>query len=320
MRLSRAIPTLVILLLLFIGIWQQQNIRDWVKLYGYDAPAPVAQLADDTQMTENARRVFYVNKPALLDRSDFNSSCSSRGEHTIVLGCYHPVDRGIFLFHVGDERLRGVDQVTAAHEMLHAGYDRLSSKERQRIDGLLQQFYETQLTDERVKSVIDLYRKSEPNDIPNEMHSVFATEVLKLPAELEAYYAKYFKDRSKVVGFATTYQSEFNTRQAKVSAYDAQLENMKVQIDTNNLQLESQESQINNFRRQMDSQRISGDIESYNANVPIYNRRVDAYNQLINTTRGLITSYNQIVAQRNELALQVTELANSIDSNYQQIQ
>ncbi len=312
-------PWLLVPLLLLCVFWQRQSIIDTVRLYGYDPPAPIVELADRTDMTPWARRLFYVNKPELLERSAFNGACSSRDEQTIVLGCYHPVDRGIFLFHVTDERLSGVDQVTAAHEMLHAGYDRLSGRDKEQINTLLGKFYESGLIDERIKSVINSYRKSEPNDIANEMHSIFGTEVATLTPELEVYYKKYFNDRSKVVSLAQDYQSEFTTRQNKVAEYDAQLANMKQQIANNNLRLESEESQINSLRRAMDAQRAGNDIESYNANVPKYNARVDAYNQLIDTTKGLVASYNQIVETRNQLAVQVTELAHSIDSSYQAI-
>ena len=318
-RLRRYIPFVVGLLLVAAGFWQQQNIRDWVQLYGYNAPTPVVQLADDVQLTPQARRLFYVNHPAMQDRSSFNVSCSSRGEHTIILGCYHPVDRGIYVFNVTDSRLQGIDQVTVAHEMLHAGYDRLSSRERSRVDAMLLNFYNTRLTDQRIKSVIDTYRKTEPNDVTNEMHSVFGTEVGTLTPELETYYKRYFIDRAKVVQYASDYQAEFTTRQNQVTAYDTQLETMKNQIDSNNAQLKTQEVQITAFRKQMDAKRSSGDIAAYNNNVPIYNRQIDAYNALIIKTRNLISSYNQLVVTRNQLALQVTDLAHSIDSSYQQI-
>jgi len=318
-RLIRLIPLVALLLVLAAAFWQQQNIRDWIQLYGYNAPTPVVQLADQIQLAPQARRMFYVNHPALQDRSAFNVSCSSHGEQTIVLGCYHPVNRGIFVFRVSDDRLQGVDQVTAAHEMLHAAYDRLSSHDRTHVDALLQNFYDTKLTDPRIKSVIDSYRQTEPNDVVNEMHSVFGTEVGTLTPELETYYHRYFIDRAKVVQYASDYQAEFTTRQNQVATYDDQLETMKNQIDMNNAQLKTQENQITAFRKQMDAQRSSGDIDIYNNNVPIYNHQIDAYNALITSTRNLISSYNQLVVTRNQLALQVTDLAHSIDSSYQPI-
>jgi hypothetical protein len=313
------VTLLIVVVLVIVGFLNLQRIRDWASLYAYNPPQPVAELADETQMTDPARRVFYINHPALQDRDAFNASCSSRGEHTIVLGCYYPNDGGIFVFNVSDPRLDGVDQVTAAHEMLHAEYARLSKKERKHIDGLLQDYYDTKLNDSRVKAVIDTYKRTEPNDVPNEMHSVFGTEVTTLTPELETYYKNYFKDRSKVVAYADKYQAEFTSRQAQVAAYDSQLATMKSQIDTNSSRLKADEARINEFRSRMDAERARGDIDGYNSDVPLYNNLVDSYNTLISTTRGLITAYNDTVSKRNQLALQVTDLAHAIDSSFKPI-
>jgi hypothetical protein len=306
----------LILISVAVVLWQRQAIVDWFRLYGYEPPASVVQLADEISATDYGRHLLYVNRPEIQDRDAFNSSCSRQGEQTIVLGCYHPVDRGIFIFHVTDERLKGVDQVTTAHEMLHAGYERLDAKERAVIDRQLNDYFLT-VQDERIKNIIAAYRKTEPNDIPNEMHSIFATEIATLTPDLETYYKKYFKDRAKVVGYANAYQGEFTSRQKQVEAYDSRLAQLKPLIESNTAKLDTQEADITALRRRMEADRGSGDIAAYNANVPVYNSRIDAYNSLIASTRTLINEYNDIVGKRNELALQVTELAHSIDSSFQ---
>jgi len=311
----------IVSLLIAIGIVSQyQAIHDWIRLVNYDPPAAVVALADDITLTDKSRKLFYVNHPELQDRNTFNTSCSSRGEQTIVLGCYHPVDRGIFLFHVEDDRLMGVDQVTAAHEVLHAAYDRLSDSKQAEIDKLLQNFNDTGSYDERIKIIMASYQKYEPNDVVNEMHSIFATEVAGLPAELEQYYSQYFKDRSKIVRYATDYQTEFTSRQNQVAAYDVQLKEMKQAIDSNSQSIERQEVAIAGLRDQLDRDRGSDNVEAFNRNVPVYNARIDQYNALINRTKTLISDYNKTVTERNNLALQVTDLARSIDSSFQSIE
>src|SRR6185295_11567695 len=102
-------------------------------------------------MTPDTRRLFYVYHPVLEDKQAFNSHCTD-SEKTIVLGCY--ISRtGIYLYDVTDSRLNGVEQVTAAHETLHAAYERLSSSERKRVDGLTAQAF-AQVTDQRIKDTI----------------------------------------------------------------------------------------------------------------------------------------------------------------------
>ncbi|HEX8226496.1 MAG TPA: hypothetical protein VF572_01350 [Candidatus Saccharimonadales bacterium] len=312
-------PFLALVFLVLLAVWQYQAIHDWVRLSNYSPPASVSQLADDITATPEARKLFYVNHPAIEDRESFGRACSARGEHTIVLGCYHPVDRGIFIFHVSDDRLNGVDQVTAAHEVLHAAYDRLTPREQKKVDGMLNDYFKNHLYDERVKSIVASYQKTEPNDVVNEMHSIFGTEIAVLPAELETYYRRYFQDRGKVVQFAASYQQEFTSRQSRVSTFDTTLRSMKQQIDDNTARLDDEENQIASLRTRLESERNAGNYEAYNTSVPVYNNRIESYNQLIASTRTLIADYNRMVNERNQLALQVAELARSIDSSFQPI-
>jgi hypothetical protein len=323
-KLFIRLPFLAALAISLLALWQHQAIHDWTRLRGYDPPSSVVQLADELRFTPQARKLFYINHPAIEDRESFNESCSNKGERTIVLGCYHPVDKGIFIFDVSDPRLTGVDQVTAAHEMLHVAYDRLSSRERARVDKLLTDYFDynlkNNLDSERIKKTIAAYQKTEPDAVVNEMHSIFGTELGALPTDLENYYRQYFIDRSRVVTYANDYLAEFTSRQAQVDGADARLVTMRQEIDVNTANLSTQESQITGLRRRLDNDRESENFEAYNANVPVYNARIDTYNKLITSTRALIISYNRLVEERNELALQVADLAHSIDSTFRPIQ
>ena len=310
----------IVLALLALAVGNLQAIGDYVRLYNYQPPAEIAAFADETTMTDEARKLYYVNHPKLADKQSFNDKCRSRGEKTIVLGCYHSVNRGIYLFDVKDERLKGVEQVTAAHEMLHAAYDRLSSKERKSIDTQLQDFYDTQVQDKRIRDTVAAYEQSEPNDLTNEMHSIFATEIAQLTPALESHYKRYFNDRSKLVELAGTYQMEFISRQDQVRAMDARLKGLKEEIDENSAELKRREAEISALQRQIEDDRQSGNIESYNARVPVYNGMVDRYNELIRSTQNSIAEYNRLVALRNDLALEVRELTRSIDSQLETIE
>ncbi len=104
------------------AITKRDAIYDWWRLHDYAPPAAAVQFADDTTMTAKARTLFYINHPKLEQSVAFNGECPNNSEKAIVLGCYHPNQNGIFLFMVNDKTLSGVEQVTAAHEMLHAAY------------------------------------------------------------------------------------------------------------------------------------------------------------------------------------------------------
>lgn len=310
------IAILVVLVGLLAGLYtQQQALRDWWRLRGYTAPADVAQLASDDAMTNQARHLFYVNRPVITSGKTFTSHCPTGGEKTVVLGCYIGPDAGIYVYDVTDTRLNGVEQVTAAHEMLHAAYGRLSGGERKRVDAMLMDYYQHDLADQRIKDTIDSYKKSEPNDVVNEMHSVFGTEVAQLPSGLEQYYKQYFSDRAKVAGYTAKYQGEFTSRQAEVASADAQLKVIKQQVDANSTQLDQQKAAIDKQNTQLQAQRNSGQIAAYNSGVAAYNQAVNSYNILLSTTKNLIKQYNDIVDHRNAVALEEQQLAQALSAD-----
>lgn len=313
-RLRKVVAPLIIVALLVLLVGHLQAISDYLRLYNYQPPTDVATLATQTTMTDYGRKLFYINHPEVADRSTFNAACSNEGEQTIVLGCYHPVDRGIYIYDISDARLDGVEQVTAAHEMLHAAYDRLSSGERAVIDAELQQFYDNDEHDKRIRDTIAAYKKTEPNDVVNEMHSIFGTEVGSLTPELETYYKKYFSDRQQVVRFAASYQQEFTSREDQVKTDDARLKSLKAEIDANTATLGISQTDIAAMQRQMEVEKAAGNYSAYNSNVPIYNAKVDSYNSLVRETQKDITEYNKLVSERNKLVLQVRQLTQSINS------
>jgi hypothetical protein len=288
---------------------------DWARLQGYTPPADIVALADDTAMTDRARHLFYINHPTLENKVAFREKCPEYDNQTIVIGCYHGGQRGIHILAVDDERLAGVEEVTAAHEMLHSAYERLSRGERQRIDSLLQNYADTQLKHERIIEALKGYETSEPGQHHNEMHSIFGTEIAELPTELETYYEQYFTSRQAVVGFAEQYQAAFTSRQATIKSYDERLRTMNSQIQANLQSLQGQEASIETARQRLDAFQAADDINTYNAGVAPFNAQVNAYNALLEETKALIERHNALVEERNSIAAQTVELQEAIDSS-----
>jgi len=294
---------LVLVCLGVIGLVEKRNIQDFFKLYNYHPPAAILNLAKDDTMTPYALKVFKVNHPSIEDKQTFNVNCpNDGGEKTIVLGCYHSDQAGIFLLNVSDSRLYGVQQVTAAHEMLHAAYDRLSTSERKKVDAMLLNYYNHDLTNPRIKQDINLYKQTEPHDVVNEMHSVFGTEIANLPAPLENYYKRYFSDRQKIAAYANQYQAAFTSRQSAVSQDDAELSSMKTQIQNMEADIKSKYSAINTEQNTLNSEKTN-DVSAYNADIGGYNQQVDAYNNEVASLKTVIAQYNSLVTTRNSIAL-----------------
>jgi hypothetical protein len=297
------------------GVTHSYVVTDWLKLQNYVPPSAIVQLADQTTMSAKARHLLYINHPAVEEKAVFNTSCAKFGEQTIVLGCYQGVQRGIHVLAVSDERLQGIEQVTIAHEMLHAAYDRLGSQEKARVDALLQGYADNQLHDQRIVAVLNNYRKTEPGQQLNEMHSIFGTEIANLPAPLEQYYSQYFTNRKSIAAYAAQYQAAFTSRQTTIQQYDSQLKDLGAVIKNNIADLTKEQSAIERKASELDTYRSQDNIQQYNSGVEPYNASIDAYNALLTTTKQQIEDYNQIVAKRNVIATQTQELQKAIDSS-----
>ncbi|HSW85695.1 MAG TPA: hypothetical protein VLF79_03760 [Candidatus Saccharimonadales bacterium] len=311
------IPILVLIFFLIgiglIGL-NFQSIQDWIRLRGYQPPNSVSQLADQDTMNAYTKHLFYLNKPQLLNSVEsFRQNCPDSID-VIVLGCYHPDQNGIYLYNVQDSALSGVTQVTAAHEVLHSIYARLSAKERAALNSQLQAYYKNGLQDERVKEEVKLYQQTEPSDVLDEMSCTFGTEIAELPAPLEAYYKRYFNNRGAVVAYEQNYRTEFSTRQTAIKNDDQQLADIKKSIDAEQSNLTDELAQLNSDKNRLNSLAANNQVSDYNALVPVYNSEVNSYNQSIVKSRGLIDKYNQLVVIRNQIAGQLTTLAKAIDT------
>ena len=310
-RLSGFISIAVILLAGFL-VWQNRfEIYDWAKLRNYQPSAQISGIATASGMNNTGRKLFYVNDPRISDRQEFQTECSNDKEQTIVLGCY--TGTNIYLFDVTDERLSGVEEVTAAHEMLHAAYDRLSPNEKKKIDDLTQQAFE-RVNNPRISSLIESYRKADPSVVPNELHSILGTEVANLGPELEEYYAKYFSDRGKVLSASQAYEKVFADLRNQVENYDADLALRKSQINRLEADLNQQSAQLASTKKQMEQYLKSGQTGLYNALVPKYNGQVESYNSQVAQYKLLLEEYNQLVVARNNVAVEQQGLAESLDS------
>ncbi|HYH75844.1 MAG TPA: hypothetical protein VD735_07860 [Candidatus Saccharimonadales bacterium] len=297
-----------------VVVWQRQAIGDWLRLRNYQPPQNIVALADDTTMTDYSKHLFYLNHPVLEDKTDFNKHCTESGQETAVLGCYHGDRMGIYLYDVKDPRLNGARQVTAAHEMLHQAYDRLSSGERKRINALTADYYNSDAISKDIKEKIDSYRSQKDAVIPNEEHSILGSEVRDLPADLEAYYSQYFSNRSKLVAYAEAYRGEFTRRKELVDQYDKQLTSLKTQIDANKADLETRLRALKAKEAEINADAAQSDSAAYQADVQSYNDQVRGYNTKINNTRDLIDTYNTTVAKRNDIAIEEQQLQKALDS------
>ncbi len=311
-RILKTLFIVVVAALPFVLLWQHQNISDWLRLRGYTPPARIAELTEHTQMTDEGRKLFYVHAPQLNDRTAFNVNCAGF-EQTIVLGCYI-THRSIYIFDVEDPRLEGVEEVTSAHEMLHAAYDRLSASEKQAVDRMTKNAFDN-LNDERIKKVVASYEERDRTVVSNELHSILATEVRVLPSDLESYYQRYFTNRQAVVAFSEQYEAVFTEKLNRIRLLSEQIAAIENELRQQKIEIDKFESNLNADAEQLSRLRQQGRTEEYNAGVGPYNNLVGQYRKLITDYNAKVQKMNQMVEEHNSLAVEQKDLINAIDSH-----
>ncbi|MBP7018143.1 hypothetical protein KBB17_01435 [Candidatus Saccharibacteria bacterium] len=309
------VPVIIIGTVAAVAGKNYYDLYDWYKLRDYTPSVEVTKLADDSYMTDSARKVFYVHDPKINDKVEFNQNCPF-AERTFVLGCY--TGANIYLLDVKEERLASVETVTAAHEMLHATYSRLPIKERENVDRLLSEAFARQ-TDKRLIDLVAEYRKHDPGSVPNELHSILGTEVASLSPELEEYYDQYFTNRKELVAQYKGYEDVFAGLEKRIEVLQAEINSSSARIKQLEVDIKSTREKISAVNSRLDQFDASGDVSSYNALVPEQNRLVNDHNTEFRSYEALINTHNNNVKKINEIVIQKNSLVNSIDSKFEAI-
>jgi outer membrane murein-binding lipoprotein Lpp len=296
------------------AVLYRQDIYDWYRLRNYQPSNEISSLAENAGFSEHGKKLFYVHDPLLEDREQFNQSCNSF-EQTIVLGCYK-THRSIHIYDVKDERLQGIREVTAAHEMLHAAYDRLSSDEKATLDSQLMNFYDAiKADDERLRETVEGYEAREPDVVPNELHSIIGTEVRELTPELGQYYGQYFTDRSKVVDLAEGYAEVFVEQREAIERLRTQINALEADLQARREQLRAAGDQIDLEARRLNQLLEEDRVEEYNAAVPSYNAGVQKFRSQAQAFNDDVERLNGLIKEFNALAVEQKELNSAIDSH-----
>jgi hypothetical protein len=310
-QLKRYLGMAMTIAAVIIGMRFTQDIEDWSKLLHYQPPSEVARLATATTMTDTARRLFYVNKPTIESQKLSLKLCKST-EHTIVLGCYVP-RKGIFLQAVTEPRLQGVMEVTAAHEMLHVVYQRMTLLEQNQINKQLQAVL-VKVENPRILKLVQTYREQDTRSVDNELHSILGTEVRNLGSELEEHYRQYFTDRSAIVALSERYEGVFIALRNKAKNLNEQLGMRKSALEQLVLQVKQEAQGVDAERSSLQSSISSSPQSDYNFRVSNFNDRVNSYNRLVSRLKEETDTYNQMVTDHNSIALEEKSLVESLEN------
>jgi hypothetical protein len=302
------------LLVVLAAILYVNRLLDYFAAQNFQPTANVAAVKDKLQLTSRGHDLFYASQPAIQQQKELNSNCRSTERTAAILGCYYK--RQIFLYDVTNPELSGALEVTAAHEMLHAAYDRLNFLEKQKVDSLIERQYEKVKDDAEIAKLMDYYEKYEPGAETNELHSIIGTTLADLDPELETYYAQYFLDRQSIVEMNRRYSDVFKRLNDEAERLTKLMSELKISIDADMARYETSTKQleydIESFNQRVGSGGFYSQGEFYASRQALIAR----INQLNTEQRSInedVDSYNNYVKQLNKLSVKVNELNSSIN-------
>jgi len=321
MNLLRRISATGLVSLVAIGlaavIWtNHQYITDEFNYLRFQPSSSVATLADRSGMNDTGRFLFYASEPQIDDAQNFNGKCGQTEASTAILGCY--TGQRIYLYDVTNAELDGITEVTAAHEMLHAAYERMNDRERTQVNSLVEAEYATLKNDKAFAQRMAFYAKTEPGERDNELHSIIGTEVTTISPALEEHYRQYFSDRGLVTALHTKYAAIFANLQNQEQQLTDQLTQLGNTIDSDSINYNAQVSQLNtdiqSFNQRASSGGFNDEADFQAARAALVNR-VAALNVLRTTINNDVSQYSTLKQELATVSTQSDALNRSIDSN-----
>lgn len=289
-----------------------RQVTDLVTVWRFEPSAEIADLSARAAFSERGAFLFAASTPELVPAERFDLLCSRDEPGVGVLGCYTFAESRIYLFDITNDELAELEVVVAAHEMLHAAWDRLTVEQQSELKQPLENAFAGLGPEHELVERIATYEAIDPQSRVPELYAILGTEIAQLPAELEQHYSEYFDDRQVVVGLWSG-----------VNAIFVELERQLEQLNT---ELERLSSEIDDEQRaaEREAERLEADITAFNARADrpggytsqsAFERDRDALidrqndlNDRIDATNVKIEQYNALVEQFNELNEQAAAL------------
>lgn len=290
-------------------ILNRQYIIDKYNAWEFKPSPEIAQIANDVGLNENGRFYYFASRPELDFAKEFNGECRSREQGNAILGCYK--NQRIYIYNVNDERLNGLKEVTAAHEMLHAAYERLPESDKKAVNTLLEKEYRKN-SDTEFSKRMDYYKRNQPGEEYNELHSIIGTEFADISPQLEDYYKRYFNNRSQVVALHSKYSDKFKELKQGSASLRKELENLSISINNASLKYNKDISNLNSEINTFNSRAKNGDFSSQE---DFLNER----SYLIKSTRKLEqdrANINRYIGQYESKRIEYNKLVDESNSMY----
>ncbi|TWP25845.1 hypothetical protein EUA62_02460 [TM7 phylum sp. oral taxon 348] len=159
---------------------------------------------------------------------------------------------------------------------------------------------------------MDYYKRNQPGEEYNELHSIIGTEFADISPQLEDYYKRYFNNRSQVVALHSKYNDKFKELKRGSASLRKELENLSISINNASLKYNKDISNLNSEINTFNSRAKNGDFSSQE---DFLNER----RYLIKSTRKLEqdrANINRYISQYESKRIEYNKLVDESNSMY----
>lgn len=292
-------------------------VQDTWAGWWYDEPVEVAQARENIELTETGKRIFLATKPALETAENFNNHCRNQREDVSLLGCY--TSGKMYVYDVPAGELEEVEEVTMAHELLHAVWARMNRREREEIGAMLEDYQAKNA--EWAENELRYYDEKERLE---ELYTRVATKVRDLPVGLEGHYEKYFENRLKIVDYYENYRAPFEERQVKCLELKTKTDELSTEIERERAEYtgatERLTQAVDDFNECAATAGCFNSDESFQRErqkLEDENVRLQAEREELNDK---IEIYNNMVREYEQYRLELGELSDMINSKVEKVE
>lgn len=317
---SRELVIILVASLVMIGAYaflQGNLVRDWWRGFIYDESATVQEIRAGLALTARGERIFLATQPVIETAEPFNEHCNSHQLEISLLGCY--VNDQMYIYEIKMAELKDSNRVTAAHELLHAVWDRLGKSERNKVEKLLEQV-KTENSD-WAKEELELYEEDERTE---ELYTRVGTKLREIPEELEEHYQQYFQNRSVIVDYYESYQAPFKRLQAECEELRQKITLLSEEIDQERLvydnRLAAFDARVAEFNQCADTMGCFATQAEFLQQRNILETERTTLNEIRETLNAKIDETNTMVTEYQTKQAALGKLNDALNSNIEKLE
>lgn len=300
-----------------------RTVTDTWTVWNFEPSAVIESYAERAGLSDDGRFYLYASVPEVVPAEQFDLYCSRDQPGIGVLGCFTLTDARIYLYDITDADLEAYEAVVAAHETLHAVWDRLPIEERRELEPLLEEAFAALGPDHELVTRIAAYEEFDPTSRIPELYAILATEVVDLPTALEQHFARYFSDRSAVTSLYADVEAVFADLEERMVGLGSALDALLIEIQTEQASYAAAaaalEADIVAFNARASRTGGYTSQSSFERDRSALLARQSALDAQRTATNAKVDSYNDLLAELDELNAEAAELDRAVNIDRQPI-